>query len=385
MDDPRAVRVVESLRDVFQDARALGRSEASALDALRERASRDEAHGHPGRAARGVDVVGEDGDDLRVLEPRDGLRFTPEPLREGGVVKEFWRQDLERHVSIERGLVGLEHARHPAPSDGFDDAIGTEVAASRKRHSARLHRGNRTGPRDLWRDSPWPRPSRDKKPGRAVLEYSLLFRLYFQTVNPTPRQKQILDFVTRSIDRRGFAPSIQEICDHFDLASTATVHKHLKNLAARGLLTRESHRSRALEVPSANAGEAVEIPLLGRVAAGVPIEAIANSDTISIPADWLGRGERFALRVSGDSMIDAHIEDGDVVVVERKENARDGDTVIALVDDAEATLKIFRSQADGRVRLEPRNESLKPMVFEASRVRIQGTVVGVLRRYDRRS
>jgi repressor LexA len=153
-------------------------------------------------------------------------------------------------------------------------------------------------------------------------------------VNPTPRQKQILDFVTRSIDRRGFAPSIQEICDHFDLASTATVHKHLKNLAARGLLNRESHRSRALEVPSASAPEPVEIPLLGRVAAGVPIEAISNPDTISIPADWLGRGERFALRVRGDSMIDAHIEDGDVVVVERKEAARDGDTVIALVDDA---------------------------------------------------
>jgi repressor LexA len=204
-------------------------------------------------------------------------------------------------------------------------------------------------------------------------------------VNPTPRQKQILDFVTRSIDRRGFAPSIQEICDHFDLSSTATVHKHLKNLAARGLLNRESHRSRALEVPGASAADPVEIPLLGRVAAGVPIEAISNPDTISIPADWLGRGERFALRVRGDSMIDAHIEDGDVVVVERKEAARDGDTVIALVDDAEATLKIFRSQSDGRVRLEPRNESLKPMVFEASRVRIQGTVVGVLRRYGRRA
>ena len=222
-------------------------------------------------------------------------------------------------------------------------------------------------------------------PGRPVFEYSLFFRLYFRSVNPTPRQKQILDFVTRSIDRRGFAPSIQEICDHFDLASTATVHKHLKNLAARGLLNRESHRSRALEVPSASTAEPVEIPLLGRVAAGVPIEAISNPDTISIPADWLGRGERFALRVRGDSMIDAHIEDGDVVVVERKEAARDGDTVIALVDDAEATLKIFRSQADGRVRLEPRNESLKPMVLDAHRVRIQGTVVGVLRRYGRRS
>jgi repressor LexA len=206
-----------------------------------------------------------------------------------------------------------------------------------------------------------------------------------RAVNPTPRQKQILDFVTRSIDRRGFAPSIQEICDHFDLASTATVHKHLKNLAARGLLNRESHRSRALEVPGANPIEGVEIPLLGRVAAGVPIEAISNQDTISIPADWLGRGERFALRVKGDSMIDAHIEDGDVVVIERKDAARDGDTVIALVDDAEATLKIYRTQADGRIRLEPRNASFKPMVFEASRVRIQGTVVGVLRRYGRRS
>lgn len=204
-------------------------------------------------------------------------------------------------------------------------------------------------------------------------------------MNPTPRQKQILDFVTRSIDRRGFAPSIQEICDHFDLASTATVHKHLKNLAARGLLNRESHRSRALEVPSAGSVEAVEIPLLGRVAAGVPIEAISNPDTIAVPSDWLGRGETFALRVRGDSMIDAHIEDGDVVVVERREVARDGETVIALVDDAEATLKIYRTQADGHVRLEPRNESLKPMIFEASRVRVQGAVVGVLRRYGRRA
>ena len=202
-------------------------------------------------------------------------------------------------------------------------------------------------------------------------------------MNPTPRQKQILDFVTRSIERRGYAPSIQEICDHFDLASTATVHKHLKNLAARGLLNRESNRSRAIEVPPPVPVETVEIPLLGRVAAGVPIDAIANADTISIPADWVGRGEKFALRVKGDSMIDAHIEDGDVVVVDRKEVARDGETVIALVDDAEATLKVFRSQQDGRVRLEPRNQAFRAMVFEADRVRIQGVVVGILRRYAR--
>lgn len=203
-------------------------------------------------------------------------------------------------------------------------------------------------------------------------------------MNPTPRQKQILDFVTRSIEKLGFAPSIQEICDHFHLSSTATVHKHLKNLAARGLLNRESHRSRALEVPSAPQAEAVEIPLLGRVAAGIPIEAIANPDTISIPADWLGRGHTFALRVRGDSMIDAHIEDGDVVVIDGKQVAVDGETVIALVDEAEATLKVFRSLSDGRIRLEPRNANLQPMVFDPHRVRIQGVVVGVLRRYDRR-
>lgn len=202
-------------------------------------------------------------------------------------------------------------------------------------------------------------------------------------MNPTPRQKQILDFVSKSIDRRGFAPSIQEICDHFDLASTATVHKHLKNLADRGLLNRESHRSRAIEVPQKPL-ESVEIPLLGRVAAGAPIEAIATQGTVSIPADWLGRGERFALTVRGDSMVDAHIESGDVVVAEKRETARDGDTVIALIDDAEATLKIFRNNNDGTIRLEPRNQSLKPMTFEASRVRVQGIVVGVLRRYDRR-
>ena len=215
--------------------------------------------------------------------------------------------------------------------------------------------------------------------GKSVA-YSLLFRLCSVLVNPTPRQKQILDFVTRSIERRGFAPSIQEICDHFGLASTATVHKHLKNLAERGLLTRESHRSRALQIPAPSA-EATDIPLLGRVAAGVPIEAIATTDSVSIPANWLGRGERFALTVRGDSMIDAHIEDGDVVVVEKREVAREGETVIALIDDREVTLKVFRSQADGKIRLEPRNPTLKPMIFDASRVRIQGSVVGVLRRY----
>jgi repressor LexA len=207
-------------------------------------------------------------------------------------------------------------------------------------------------------------------------------------MNPTPRQKQILDFIAKHIEKRGYAPSIQEICDHFDLASTATVHKHLTNLADRGLLNREAGRSRAIEMaPVRDGSEAATAPLLGRIAAGLPIEAITTgagaSDEIHIPADWVARGERYALRVKGDSMIDAHIEDGDVVIVQKRDTARDGETVVALIDGEEATLKVLRHEKDGRVRLEPRNPAYKPLVLDAHRVRIQGVVAGLLRRYRR--
>jgi repressor LexA len=211
-------------------------------------------------------------------------------------------------------------------------------------------------------------------------------------MNPTPRQKQILDFISRHLEKKGFAPSIQEICDHFGLGSTATVHKHLKNLADRGLLHRESGRSRAMEMPPVRDPQVARetaVPLLGQIAAGIPIEAIqagagaGAADEVQIPADWFARGERFALRVRGDSMIDAHIEDGDIVVIQRRETARDGETVVALVDGADATLKVFRHAATGRVRLEPRNRAFDPLVLNAERVQIQGVVVGVLRRYRR--
>lgn len=204
-------------------------------------------------------------------------------------------------------------------------------------------------------------------------------------MNPTPRQKQILDFVSKHIDKRGYAPSIQEICDEFGLGSTATVHKHLKNLEARGLLNRDVGKSRAMEMPGGT--DSVSVPLLGRIAAGFPIESFtvpSHADEIEIPANWLGRGERYALKVRGQSMIDAHIEDGDIVIVERRETARDGETVVALIDKSESTLKIFRHESQGRVKLEPRNSSFEPMVFEADRVEIQGVVVGVLRKYARK-
>ena len=198
----------------------------------------------------------------------------------------------------------------------------------------------------------------------------------------TRRQKQVLDFVSRHIERRGYAPTLEEIGEHFGLSSLATVHKHLTNLQAKGLIKRENHRSRALElVPATIAMRAVEVPLLGRVAAGIPIEAVTTSETISIPEDMLGRGETYVLQVRGDSMIDEHIRDGDYVIVDGRRAARDGEMVIALLDGERATLKKLFREKDGKVRLQPANARLAPLVIEADRVQVQGIVIGELRKY----
>ncbi len=198
----------------------------------------------------------------------------------------------------------------------------------------------------------------------------------------TRRQKQILDFVSRHIERRGYAPTLEEIGEHFGLSSLATVHKHLTNLQSKGLIKRENHRSRALElVPASVALRAVEVPLLGRVAAGIPIEAVTSAETISIPEDMLGRGETYVLQVRGDSMIDEHIRDGDYVIVDGRRAVRDGEMVIALLDGERATLKKLFREKDGRVRLQPANTRLAPLVIEAERVQVQGVVIGVLRKY----
>ncbi len=198
----------------------------------------------------------------------------------------------------------------------------------------------------------------------------------------TRRQKQILDFVARHIERRGYAPTLEEIGEHFGLSSLATVHKHLANLQSKGLVKRENHRSRALElVPAAVAVRAIEVPLLGRVAAGIPIEAVTSPETISIPEDMLGRGETYVLQVRGDSMIDEQIRDGDYVIVDGRRAVRDGEMVIALLDGERATLKKLFREKDGRVRLQPANARLAPIVVEAERVQVQGVVIGVLRKY----
>ena len=198
----------------------------------------------------------------------------------------------------------------------------------------------------------------------------------------TRRQKEILDFVGRHIDKKGYAPTLEEIGSHFGLSSLATVHKHLTNLQAKGLIHREASRSRALElVPSDVQVQSVELPLLGRVAAGSPIEAISGTETIFVPEDMVGRRETYVLQVRGDSMIDEQIRDGDYVIVESRRSVRDGEMVIALVEGDSVTLKKFYREAGGKVRLQPANARVEPIIVSEDDLRIQGVVIGVLRKY----
>ena len=198
----------------------------------------------------------------------------------------------------------------------------------------------------------------------------------------TRRQKEMLDFLNGYIGQNGYAPTIEETADHFGLRSLATVHKHLTNLQKKGLVKRDWNRSRALElVPTAVKVHAIELPLLGRVAAGSPIEAITSSETIFVPEDMVGRDETYVLQVKGDSMIEEQIRDGDYVIVENRRFARDGEMVIALLDGETGTLKKMYREGGGRVRLQPANAALQPIYVDQDRLRIQGVVIGVLRKY----
>jgi len=199
----------------------------------------------------------------------------------------------------------------------------------------------------------------------------------------TRRQSQILDYIREYCDEFGYAPTLQEIGAQFGLSSVATVHKHVSQLVDKGYLRRERRNaSRDLEVvdDSHEGPSAVTIPLLGTVAAGLPIEALPEAEEVVLPEQWLGRRRTFALRVRGDSMIEEQIRDGDVVVVEERETARNGETVIALVDGENATVKQYQRQG-AVIRLVPANPTMDPMEFNEERVRVQGVVVGVLRRF----
>ena len=201
----------------------------------------------------------------------------------------------------------------------------------------------------------------------------------------TRRQREIYDYLGEFIEENGYAPSLEEIAARFGLSSVATVHEHLENLESKGAVRRDPHRSRAIELTESLTDRprpaAVELPLLGRVAAGQPLEAIGENETLAVPESMVGRGETFVLRVAGDSMIDEHIEDGDYVIVERRETARSGERVVALIDGEHATLKTLFREPDGRIRLQPANERVAPLFYDADRVRVQGVAIGVLRKY----
>jgi len=197
----------------------------------------------------------------------------------------------------------------------------------------------------------------------------------------TKRQREILDYLQDFIQQHGYAPSLEEIGRRFGLSSLATVHKHLTNLQEKGFIKRAWNRSRSVEMIPTNAGgRAVELPLLGYVAAGTPIEAVATSETIAVPEDLVGRRDTYVLRVRGNSMIDEQICDGDFVIVEDRKTAQNGETVVALVGGSDVTLKkLYRE--NGRVRLQPANPTVQPIVVEADQVQVQGVVVGVMRKY----
>ena len=198
----------------------------------------------------------------------------------------------------------------------------------------------------------------------------------------TPRQREVYDFVARFIEQRGFAPTMGEIGEQLGLRSPATVHQLLSALESQGLIRRVPHASRAIELVEQSAPEVIgEIPLLGTVAAGRPIEAILSDETIAVPPDMMGRGHTFALRVRGDSMIDEQIREGDFIIVESSSTATNGQTVVALVNGNEATVKKFY-KGRGHIRLEPANDNYQPIIVsEPDHVDIQGVVIGVIRKY----
>ena len=196
----------------------------------------------------------------------------------------------------------------------------------------------------------------------------------------TKRQSQLLDYLRKTIAVQGYAPSLEEMASHFKLSSVGTVHKHLKALEEKGYIQRQWNRSRAIEIVDMPDGKARRLPLLGRVAAGRPIEALTDSESIAIPEDLLGRGKAFVLQVRGNSMRDEAILDGDFVVVEQREEASAGETVVVLVDGESVTLKKYYPE-EGRIRLQPANESMEPIFLSPDRCQIQGIVVGVLRRF----
>lgn len=228
----------------------------------------------------------------------------------------------------------------------------------------------------------------------------------------TRKQHELIRFIQLRLEETGVSPSFEEMKEALDLKSKSGVHRLISALEERGFIRRLPNRARALEVlrqpedvtskpavrgagvnntsaldrlrrptpPASPANDVIEIPLHGRIAAGVPIEALEGQATLPVPAALLGAGEHYALEVSGDSMIEAGILDGDYALVRRTDTARDGEIIVALVRGEEATLKYLHRE-DGRIRLDPANSAYAPQIYEPSEVVVQGKLAGLLRRY----
>lgn len=221
----------------------------------------------------------------------------------------------------------------------------------------------------------------------------------------TPKQQELLSFIQNRLEEGGVSPSFEEMKEALDLRSKSGIHRLINALEERGFIRRLPNRARALEVlklpeamyrPAASmtppkaapapalpiaANDVIDIPLHGRIAAGVPIEAMEGQTMLSVPAALLGAGDHYALEVSGDSMVEAGILDGDFALIQRTEVAREGQIVVALIDEAEATLKYFRRDG-AKVRLDPANAAYEPQIYDPRQVRIQGKLAGLLRRYN---
>jgi len=212
----------------------------------------------------------------------------------------------------------------------------------------------------------------------------------------TAKQRELLLFIDARLKEGGISPSFDEMREALDLKSKSGVHRLISALEERGFIRRLPNRARALEVvklpeqpsnvvqlrpaPAAPANDTIEIPLHGRIAAGTPIEALQGNEGFAVPAALLGPGEHYALEVSGDSMVDEGILDGDFALIRKADAAREGEIVVALIDNEEATLKTFRRE--GRmIRLDPANSRYEPQRYEESRVQIQGRLAGLIRRY----
>jgi len=197
------------------------------------------------------------------------------------------------------------------------------------------------------------------------------------------RERDLLEFISQFMQKNGFAPTLAEICDGLGLRSPATVHEHIANLIDKGVLKKDEGVRRGIEIVDQKimgwVQNAVEVPLIGRIAAGKPIEAIGDHTTaVTVPPDMIGKKKCFALQVRGESMIEAAILDGDFVVCEETNQANNGDIVVALLNGNFATLKRFYQDAT-HIRLEPANSSMNPIITKD--VTIQGKVVGVIRKY----